>query len=174
MKNKISKSKIYGVAVIIVLIFVFFEVTVLTVKAQVDENFLIKLSTWEIQFGTVFPQEILNKQLTVSFDDYFYQQNDATSVDYKLNEQLKPLPTGGYYPDLCPFLDEEVDGKPYSSGQIESLTLTSDESDLIEVKLTVPCFAGKCELGYVGPVLDLSLNGKTFGCDLWVEVTNIY
>lgn len=174
MKNKISKSIIYGVAVIIVLIFVFFEISVLNVEAQVDDNFLIKLSTWEIQFGTVFPQEILNKELTVSFDDSFYQQNEATSVDYKLSEQLKPLPTGGYYPDLCPFLDEEVDGNPYSSGQTESLTLTTDESDLVKVKLTVPCFAGKCELGYTGPVLDLSLNGKTFGCDLWVEVTNIY
>jgi len=174
MENKRSKSKTYGVAAIIALILVLFEITVLTVNAQVDETFLIKLSTWEVQFGTVFPQEILNKQLTVSFDDSFYQQNEATTVEYRLIEQLKPLPTGGYYPDLCPFLDEEVDGQPYSPGQTESLILTNDESDLVKVKLTVPCFKGKCELGYVGPVLDPSLNDKTFGCDLWVEVTSIY
>ena len=175
MKNKISKSIIYGVAAIIVLIFVFFESSVLNVKAQVDGNFLIKLSTFEINFGTVFPQEKLNKELTVSFDDSFYQLNQGDRVVYKLKEQLKLLPTGGgYYPDLCQFLDEEVDNIPSDSLKPEFLTLVSDESDIVKAKLTVPCFEGECELGYAGPILAQSLKGKIFGCDLWIEVMDVF
>jgi hypothetical protein len=103
-------------------------------------------------------------------------------------------------PLLCPFLSKhELDaaGAPTTNGidafhgPLTGWTLTNtintqvlghlskqdqDISDTWDIDLHAPCFAGQCAQDNVIPVAyqpDSSLDGKIFGCDLWVEVTGI-
>ncbi len=86
------------------------------------------------------------------------------------------------YPDLCKQLSEIPDGAPandtglLSPHQIEDVALghldkaENDLSDTWSIDLAVPCFEGECSQGYSGEPLPMDLEGKDFGCDLWVEV----
>lgn len=69
---------------------------------------------------------------------------------------------------------------PHDPGTIAHGYLTKAGEDIIDiwdVDLKVPCFRGMCDQGYdpalYGEPLDPKLEGKDFGCDLWIEVTDI-
>lgn len=51
----------------------------------------------------------------------------------------------------------------------------NDDVDLWEIDLQVPCFEGQCAQDWThqGWELPGGLEGETFGCDLWIEVTGI-
>lgn len=51
-----------------------------------------------------------------------------------------------------------------------------NKTDIWELDLNVPCFKGQCAQDWTHPgyELDPQFEGSTFGCDYWVEVTNIY
>lgn len=67
-------------------------------------------------------------------------------------------------------------------------TLNNDPSDTWTVDFAVPCFRGECSQDWDEFVLNLNPNagdpdqwqadpddeGQTFGCDLWLEVSDIY
>lgn len=165
-----SKILIWGGIVIGILIWAFFQWSVIKVSANTDDNFVLKISVPEISFGTVFPQETLSKEFDISFSDEFYQLNQGDRVVYKMKEEAKP----GVNPDLCSHIDEKIDGVLTNPLKPEFLTLNQDETDLVTVELTVPCFLGMCELGYNGPTLNPVLQGDIFGCDLWVEVSDVF
>lgn len=101
------------------------------------------------------------------------------------------------YEDLCPQLskhkkaiDKELstDQPPYDNevpvphpaGAVASgymSKLAGDIRDGWDIDLKVPCFEGQCDQTYdpedFGKPLDPNLEGQTFGCDLWIEVTGI-
>jgi len=69
---------------------------------------------------------------------------------------------------------------PHDPGTIANGYLTKaggDTEDIWDVDLKVPCFQGMCDQTYdptvYGLPLDPKLEGKDFGCDLWIEVTGI-
>jgi len=55
--------------------------------------------------------------------------------------------------------------------------LAGDTEDGWDIDLKVPCFEGMCAQDYnpelYGSPLDPNLESQEFGCDLWIEVTNI-
>lgn len=66
-------------------------------------------------------------------------------------------------------------------------TIDNDPADLWTIDLAVPCFRGQCAQDWASFVhslnpaadpnaymADPALEHQVFGCDLWVEVTNIY
>jgi len=97
------------------------------------------------------------------------------------------------YPFLCPFLSKIPDGTsgpgndkgvdaPHIPGFYPEEPATGylskkdgDIEDIWTIGLVVPCFQGMCDQNYkwseFGPPLFPELEGKTFGCDLWIEVT---
>lgn len=91
------------------------------------------------------------------------------------------------YPLLCPYLSKnpkhaetgDVGIPAYhlpgavATGQLKKW---DDLGDEWVVDLDVPCFKGECAQDWTHPSFepDPSLDGATFGCDLWVEVTRIY
>jgi len=96
------------------------------------------------------------------------------------------------YPSLCPYLSKTIidfDPEPYtdygvpafhdpddpSSIALGIIDKIDDKEDFWLIDLDVPCFEGMCAQDWThqGWELDPSLEGETFGCDLWVEVTGI-
>lgn len=54
--------------------------------------------------------------------------------------------------------------------------LPDNKFDIWNLDLSVPCFKGECaqDWNHPGYEIDPTQEGKTFGCDLWVEVNKIY
>ncbi|MCK4520487.1 VWA domain-containing protein [Candidatus Parcubacteria bacterium] len=103
------------------------------------------------------------------------------------------------YKNLCPYLSKlkkEIDPdeyqmdtnipddigvpSPHGPGAIASgymSKLYNDIRDGWDIDLVVPCFIGMCDQDYdpavYGPPLDPRLEGQDFGCDLWIEITDI-
>lgn len=108
------------------------------------------------------------------------------------------------YPSLCPYLSKTPDGFPAPSNDTgvspfhdPNATLSvahgkinkfgTDVGDTWIIDLAVPCFEGQCAQDWADFVhqynplanpddymLPAPLEHEVFGCDLWVEVTDIY
>ena len=105
-------------------------------------------------------------------------------------------------PSLCPYLSETpkyIDDSPYTDHGIPAFhdpatsiatgTINKDHDILDEwiIDLAVPCFNGMCAQDWPSfvashnagakpqdYVLPANQEGSNFGCDLWIEPTNIY
>jgi len=107
-------------------------------------------------------------------------------------------------PSLCPYLSKHpayADDAPYEDFGIDAFHDPEDPANIATgtidkdwdkndewiIDLAVPCFEGHCAQDWgefvalyndsVNPddyILPYELEGKDFGCDLWVEVTDIY
>ena len=64
-----------------------FEAHVINVTAQIENA--IKVSVDEITFGTVFPQEQLDKQFDVTLSDSFMSENRVDDVEYVIRQKPK-------------------------------------------------------------------------------------
>ena len=96
---------------------------------------------------------------------------------------------GKCYPPLCWWLSKTPDGTPdndHGVGPFEGIfdvasgRLAKSDDDIEDtwiIDLIVSCFQGMCAQDYnweeFGPPLPPELEGETFGCDLWIEVTGI-
>ena len=105
------------------------------------------------------------------------------------------------YPSLCPYLSKTPvikDPAPFTDYGVPAFHDPSaiatgrinKDHDLLDdwtIDLVVPCFEGMCSQDWPSFVakhnpkadphdyeLPAELEGKTFGCDLWIEVTDIY
>jgi len=67
--------------------------------------------------------------------------------------------------------DESISGDQMQAWGMLS-KLAGDLVDIWTIDLEVPCFIGQCAQGEVG-WLPPAWNGAQFGCDLWIEATNI-
>ena len=101
-------------------------------------------------------------------------------------------------PSLCPYLsktpsDDIVDLEPFDDPEDPANIATGtidkdlDKTDQWTLDLVVPCFEGHCDQGWYDFVkgynpdaipddyiVPFELESETFGCDLWIEVTDIY
>jgi len=95
------------------------------------------------------------------------------------------------YDDPQPFDDHGVLAfhDPTDPANVATGTINKDDDKTDEwiIDLAVPCFEGQCDDGFdewvrsINPdadpatfILDPALESHTFGCDLWIEVTDIY
>ena len=193
-----------------------YEAHVINVTAHIENA--LAVSTEAIEFGTVFPQEYLERPFTVSLSSSFLADDQLRlgDVHYKIVQKPKCINQAGEYapvdydthqcpdgykemPLLCPYLSktpvyEEIGDygvpafhDPATAIAVGTIHKDFDLSDEWIIDLAVPCFEGYC--GQDWPAFVASHNpdanpkdyeatgdpaGTTFGCDLWVEVTNIY
>jgi hypothetical protein len=222
-----------------------YEAHVINVTAHIENA--LDVHGEPIAFGTVFPQEYREAQVTVRLSDSFQAQDpvNAYDVDYEINQKLKPCPvhikepahcegepvcymlpqeecesmvgvckwvpdvmepddptcvadtanetphnpTGWHYLNLCPFLSKMDDNDPDNDRGVSSyfqgtycetpspdyavgkLILGNDPIDTWTVDLKVPPIEGYVGQDWPEGCPTIPANDKTYGCDLWVEVT---
>ena len=123
-----------------------------------------------------------------------YYENCYPSICPYLSKTPDGIPSSGPNADndvgLPPFHDPEAE---HATGQLVKFdsggsSIGNDPSDTWTVDLAVPCFEGQCAQDWAGFVTGLNpdvtdpdqyqlpdgLEHQVFGCDLWVEVTDIY
>lgn len=220
-----------------------FEAHVVNVTATIENALTVPQELTGISFGTVFPQEVLHKNLDVTLSASFLAEGRVDDVEYMIRQKPKcgvvvpgtasgsPVSYSSFpqvgedgpnfvcpegsemLPLLCPYLSKhemtadgtetENDSTGINSfhgpilGWAMSDTLStqvlgrlaksvSDTADLWDIDLHVPCFKGQCAQDWSAYVRaananaipanyspDPSLKNKMFGCDLWLEVTEI-
>jgi len=202
-----------------------FEAHVINVTATIENALFVPVEP--IEFGTVFPQEQLNREIAIGMSASFIAEGRADDINYVIKQKPKcKTVAGGFVPvtekdgnfvcpaesepllSLCPYLsktdadpaDGNDTGIPAFHGSL-AWTVTDSEAnvavgrlaksqtditDLWNIDLKVPCFAGQCAqdwnsfvtginpqanpANYIQPTAN---EHKLFGCDLWFETTNI-
>lgn len=134
----------------------------------------------------IWPQTLDCKESHLGID--FENIDEARAYCHEYPENLDCC-----YPSLCPYLSKtiiDVDPEPYtdygvpafhnpedpSSVALGTIDKFEDTEDFWLIDLDVPCFEGMCAQDWThqGWELDPALESETFGCDLWIEVTDIY
>jgi len=203
-----------------------YEAHVINVTAHIENA--LAVSTKEIAFGTVFPQEYTEEQFTISLSSSFMAEDRVDDVDYVIKQKPKCVrttlcppvgvdPDCSYYMpvdyathecpdgyvemlDLCPFLSKipfdeesgdygvpsyyvndqagdfctEIPAEPqHASGRLAKSE--QDISDTWIVDLKVPPVEGYVGQDWPATCAEWVVpeNEKDYGCDLWIEVTNI-
>ncbi len=195
--KKLSAILLGGLIVIVcVPMLAAFEAHVINVTAHIENA--LRVDPQEIEFGTVFPEEVHAKTFTVALSDSFIAEDRVDDVHYHLSQKPKPRPEyitevgdaytarlycintdpncdpdyyTNCYPDLCEFLAKssaEGEGDTEASAYLHKAE--DDLSDLWSIYFDVPCIEG-----YEG--LD-DFNGTVaaeddYGCDIWIEVDGI-
>ncbi|MDD5110268.1 MAG: hypothetical protein PHI63_03555 [Patescibacteria group bacterium] len=220
-----------ALAVATVPMFAAFEAHIINVTAKIENALSVRPEA--IDYGTVFPQEKLDKSLSIGLSESFAAQNRVDVVEYVIRQKpkceiIEPttekpqyVPVSGenaqgefLCPEgyrqallLCPYLSKTSDGgvgdvsvKPFH-GPITGWTMAdtsaweasgvlvkaNDSEDTWTIDLKVPCFAGMCAQDWntfvktYGPegvvpanyVQPAENEHKNFGCDLWIETTEI-
>ena len=152
-------------------------------KAMADNNIIL----YFLRFATVYPDYTSNW-------DWWASKTGGSAVDATLYTELpEAIKSLFAYKNLCPYLSklkkaEDPDEynpdtgvtSPHGSGAIAYGYMSKffkDIEDGWDIDLVVPCFEGMCDQTYdpevYGPPLDPRLESQEFGCDLWIEVTNI-
>ena len=207
-----------------------YEAHIINVTAHIENALAVE--TTPIEFGTVFPQEYLEKEFIINLSSSFLSAERVDDVDYVIKQKPKPTADAvdywngditaarewchnegpgslvpgtdltGCYLSLCPFLSK-TDGDPednndtshsgyYIDPTPESpnsgdeycespgadatgrlIKSEQDNSDRWIVDLKVPPV-----MGYIGQDWPMGCpavpeNSQDYGCDLWIEVTNI-
>ena len=90
MKKKILLS-LLGIFAIVAGITAFsaYEAHVINVTAHIENA--LSVETTPIEFGTVFPQEYLEKQFTVNLSTSFMAEDRVDDVDYVIKQKPKPI-----------------------------------------------------------------------------------
>ena len=147
------------VAAISASMFAAFEAHIINVTAHIENGLAIDPDP--IDFGTVFPQEYLEKTFEISLSDSFLKERRVDDIKYVIKQKLKPCPvieegnetipadetcvpdtanetpenpTGWHYLSLCPYLSKnntESDGE-------ESQNDTSHPSYFVPEQPEVP------------------------------------
>lgn len=210
-----------------------FEAHVVNVTARIENALTVPQELGGIGYGTVFPEEVLHKNLDIGLSDSFIDEGRVDDISYIIRQKPKcgviehqstgPTDATTYssyvqvtdvngqfvcpgesvpLPLLCPYLSKhsEIVGREpltYEDGSIDAFHGTttnwtladtintqvlghvqkgSDPSDVWDIDLHAPCFKGMCAQDNVVPAsfeADPAFEHQTFGCDLWVEVTDI-
>ncbi len=99
-----------GTAVTMIPLFAAFEAHVINVTAKIENA--LKVSAYELPFGTVFPQEKLDKTFNVQLSDSFVEtgQNRADNVRYVIRQKPKCQSDDPQALVKHPQVTENVDG----------------------------------------------------------------
>ena len=131
IKKILASLTLVSVMAVSAAMFAAYEAHVINVTAHIENA--LTVHSEELKFGTVFPQEYLERQITIRTSDSFQDEEDALSVSYVIKQKEKceiNEPTSGmpqYAPvhyathscpngytmmeTLCPFLSK-TDGDP--------------------------------------------------------------
>ena len=122
-----------------------FEAHIINVTAHIENA--LSLDAYGIDFGTVFPQEYVEKPFTISLSQSFKDETDVASVSYELIQKDKPwtLNFGGNVADVDAhnrtliFVDPDPGkGEEYTiSGGKLTITTGNDIEDLFDPGQTV-------------------------------------
>jgi len=199
-----------------------FEAHIINVTAHIENA--LKVASDPISFGTVFPQEYVERPFDINLSDSFMGAGRVDDVKYAINQKLKPCPvvdedpidptcvldtegqtpenpTGYHYLSLCPYLSKtnnDPDGTSLENdvshpsyfvpataatpAHCQNVTtqasgilskLAQDTTDAWVVDLKVPPVAGNVAQDWPVNCPTVASNDKTYGCDLWIEVTEI-
>ena len=155
-----------------------FQNNIIKIKA---DTWSIAVSVDHLAFGTVFPGEQLQKNLTVLY-------SGSGDGNYRIIEKYKPLPdatapdeySGSIsdycqehfedqercYRDLCPYINEYSDEE--EGDTVDNASVSADDiSDIWIVHLDTPAFEGEISQDHTGGII--SANG-VYGCDLSFNV----
>lgn len=139
-----------------------YEGHLVDVKAHVENA--LGVSTYEVDFGTVFPEEVVETAIQVGLSESFQDQQRYSTVEYELWWEPKPIEDGyvdvdddGYFEPIYPFIELEVDGgtlEPIDETRLDDvcegaiaigqddLTTQGDLCDWIHMTLDPPVFDG--------------------------------
>ena len=181
--KKIVKSPLFLTIGLISVVFSFLWINSNMVSANVWPV-VVSVSHVNIDFGTVFPGEILERNFTVTY------ATTGDGVYYSIIQRNKPLlgaePPQGYggtieeycqeypddltrcYRDLCPFLEKvKVEQDVIVDTESEAFVGPGDISDTWTVYFQVPAIFGHVSQDHIGEVV--SSNGD-YGCDVSIEI----
>ena len=163
-------------------------------NAQVES--VLMISPTSVEFGTVFPQEYLEKTAKIALSESFIKEWEVNNVEYKIIRKPKcKVWEGGeckeYYNDLCPFLSQLSDRTPNNDEDVPSYydpqgcldtaqkqaqgylnKAQGDYEDNWTIDLKVPPFAGYVGQDWPAGCPIVPKEGD-YACDLWIEVKNI-
>jgi hypothetical protein len=146
-----------------------YEAQTVNVTAHVENALFVSTPDWNAgQFGTVFPEEFINKEFIVRMSNSFCQEDQerVLSIDYQIWVDRMVKPGGGYFPWLGDALAFSIDGQSglqdgeewawVGDGAARPLLVTSDnltkrdvdpadgeyddDLDYVRVGLDVPVF----------------------------------
>jgi len=169
-----------------------FEAHVINVTAHIENA--LSVDPQEIEFGTVFPEELHSKTFTVALSDSFIAEDRVDGIKYHLAQKPKPRPEyveqvgdaytarkhcidnpedlENCYPDLCQFLDKsnaECEGDTEAEAYLHKSE--NDLSDLWSIFFDVPCIKGyEDQDGNCSGTVEKE---DDYGCDIWIEVDGI-
>ena len=124
MKKLVTGLLATAATLVVLPMFAAFEAHVINVTAKIENA--LSVNTTPIDFGTVFPQEELNRQIDIVLSESFQDESDANDVEYILRQKPKcawttdvgtvllDLPTKSGHVDeqgniTCPEPDTEID-----------------------------------------------------------------
>lgn len=140
------------------------------IKAHVENA--IGVETYDLNFGTVYPEQVFNKTLVFGLTDSYLADTGVNRLDYFLYWELKPIEDGfmdadgdDYFEPMNAFLevtdgDADLEWWGYDQHVVPTPTdpvlfcdgqlfRTEDVCDAIDIKFTVPVFDN-----YYNPLTD--------------------
>lgn len=139
----------------------------------------LAVSPSHLEYGTVFPEEVLLQSVLVKLSYSFLKNNKLDAVEYKIWQKIKPRDPkdasycqdypGDFarcYPTLCPYLSKSPDGTPVNDTGVPAFhdpsasssiavgrlsKSANDTKDSWVIDLHVPCFEGQCAQDNVVP-----------------------
>jgi len=87
LKKGLLLTAALAIAIATVPMFAAFEAHVINVTAQIENA--LQVNTEPIEFGTVFPEEVLLRQIRMSLSESFLGENDADDVRYVIKQKPK-------------------------------------------------------------------------------------
>jgi len=123
MKKGVLLVAALAIAIATVPMFAAFEAHIINVTAQIENA--LTVDTTHIDFGTVFPQEILHEFVCVSLSDSFLEEERVDDVQYVIKQ--KPKVKGDPYGIITLPTGEEVVAHEYC---LEALAGLNDPADL--------------------------------------------
>jgi len=171
LKNTFIKYKklliTLGVVVILASALIILNTNITNVSAQIIP---VTVSISHLSFGTVFPGEELQGNFIVT-----YVEDGGDGIAYKIIQKPKPCPEGnpdcgpgGYYRDLCPYLEKvsfEGEGDATSSAFVGPIS--SDPSDNWTIYFKVPAIFGHVGQDHTGGIVTES---GEYGCDIAIDI----
>ena len=190
-----------------------YEAHIINVTAHIENALAVHPEA--LEFGTVFPQEYLEKQVTVDMSESFLAEKRVDNIEYVIKQKPKckaidsdnpiqyaPVDYATHEcPDdykkmlsLCPYLSK-MDGDPEDKNDVglpsyfqkdrciehpadakATGRLAKSEEDLADlwiIDLKVPPVEGTVGQDWPAGCPTVEKNNQDYGCDLWIEVTNI-
>ena len=99
MKKIFLGLGVFALALAFIPMFAAFEAHVINVTATIENA--LAVSPNPVQFGTVFPNETVYRNMTVALSESFSKEDRVDDVEYKIVQKPKPIEPGEQNTDYC-------------------------------------------------------------------------